>query len=462
MIYVLNEKGQPLMPPTTRYGKVRQWLNKGKAKVIRRKPFTIQLLFTTTHYTQPLTLGVDSGYENIGVSVVSDTKEIFSAECRLLRGVSERLKERAMYRRQRRSRLRYRKPRVDNRTRLEGWLAPSIQHKLDSHVRLVDRIKEILPISKVIVEVASFDIQAIKNPDIAGKAYQEGEQMGFWNLREYILHRDGHRCQHPKCTNETKHPILQVHHVGFWKGDRSDRPRNLITLCDKCHTPKNHLPTGSLWGWEPKLKSFRPETFMSMVRWRLVSRLEASATYGYLTKTKRIDQKLDKSHATDAFVIAGGEKQTRVKPFSIQQVRRNNRSLEKFYDAKIVDTRTGQVVRGQDLFCGRRNRNRELNGENAEVPRGEGQQGQTNDPYPEVSAATDGSSAVGGSYLLRQRHQQQRKNGCFKGLQESTFGKESADCPIRKRILFFCLKPEKGGAALLSSLKRGFRVAFLS
>ena len=48
-----------------------------------------------------------------------------------------------------------------------------------------------VPITKIIVEVASFDIQAIKNPSISGSLYQQGKQAGFWNLREYILHRDG-------------------------------------------------------------------------------------------------------------------------------------------------------------------------------------------------------------------------------------------------------------------------------
>ncbi|MBP1931821.1 RNA-guided endonuclease IscB [Ammoniphilus resinae] len=370
MVYVLNEHGRPLMP-TTRYGKVRRLIQSGKAKVKGRKPFTIQLLYPTTSYTQSLTLGIDSGYENVGVSVVSEKTEVFAAECKLLTGMSERLKGRAMYRRQRRSRLRYRKPRFDNRRRSGGWLAPSIQHKLDSHLRLVEKVKRILPINQTILEVANFDIQAIRNPEIEGIIYQMGEQFGFFNLREYILHRDHHQCQYPKCRNKNPHPILQVHHVGFWKGDRSNRPRNLIALCDWCHTPQNHLSTGFLYGWEPKEKSFRPETFMSMVRWKLIALLNAKPTYGFLTKSKRILQGLEKSHATDAFVIAGGSNQSRIQSFLIRQVRRNNRSLEKFYDAKVTDIRTGRVVKGQEVFCGRRVRNRELTLENLRVYRGE-------------------------------------------------------------------------------------------
>lgn len=369
MVYVLDVNGKPLMP-TKRFGKVRRMLKSKQATIMRRRPFTIQLLYSTPSYVQPVTLGVDAGYQTVGFSAVTEKEEILSGECSLLTGMSERLKERAMYRQNRRTRLRYRKPRFENRARPEGWLAPSIQHKLDSHVRLVDQIKKLLPIHQVIVEVASFDIQAIKNPAIEGILYQQGEQLGFWNLREYILHRDGHMCQHPHCKNKASNPILQVHHIGYWKGDRSDRPGNLITLCDKCHTPANHQPGGILYGWKPKVKSFRPETFMSIVRWRLTHLLGATATFGYVTKHIRIQHGIEKSHANDALVIAGGTTQSRVEPIQMEQVRRNNRSLEKFYDAKYIDIRTGQKATGQALFCGRRTRNREVAGENLRKYRG--------------------------------------------------------------------------------------------
>ncbi|WP_047153795.1 RNA-guided endonuclease IscB [Aneurinibacillus tyrosinisolvens] len=369
MVYVLNPNGEPLMP-TKRFGKVRRMLKNKQAKVVRRRPFTIQLTYETTNYVQPVALGVDAGYQTVGFSAVSEKEELLSGECRLLTGMSERLKERAMYRRQRRSRLRYRAPRFDNRRRTQGWLAPSIQHKLDSHVRLVELVKKLLPVQKVIVEVASFDIQAIQNPEIAGTLYQEGEQLDFWNLREYILHRDHHQCQNPNCKNKAVNPILQVHHVGYWKGDRSDRPGNLVTLCEMCHIPANHQLNGFLYGWEPKTQSFRPETFMSIVRWRLTQLLGGAATYGYVTKHVRIQHGIEKSHTNDAFVIAGGTTQSRTAPFVLQQVRRNNRSLEKFYGAKHVDIRTGAKASGQDLFCGRRTRNREMAGENLRQYRG--------------------------------------------------------------------------------------------
>lgn len=367
MIYVLDRDGKPLMP-TKRNRKVRLWLKEGQAKVVRRKPFTIQLLFETTRFTQEIKLGVDSGFLNIGLSAVSEKEELFSAEVKLLNGMVERNKERSQYRKVRRNRLRYRKPRFNNRKKEEGWLAPSIQHKSDSHLRLIDLVKKILPITKVIVEVANFDIQQILKPDIEGKDYQEGVQKNFFNLREYILHRDNHSCQNPNCSNKETQPILVLHHVIYQSNGGSNAPSNLVTLCNKCHTPANHKKGKLLDMWQTEKPTIRPlkdATFMNIVRWRLVNSLECEHTYGYLTKSKRIEYCIEKTHANDAFVIAGGtNKLKRTEVFDIQQVRRNNRSLEKFYDAKFIDARTGTKVFGQELSSGRTRRNKNINDAN--------------------------------------------------------------------------------------------------
>ncbi len=369
VVCVKNIRGQALMPTTPRKAKL--LLKQGKARIDSYMPFTIQLNYATGEAKQDLTLGIDAGYGNIGISVVGPAKEVFSGEIKLLKGRVERNKERVMYRRQRRSRLRYRKPRFDNRKKPEGWLAPSIQHKFDSHIKFVDRLKAVLPVTKTIVEAAAFDIQKIKaDGKIEGSQYQQGEQSGFWNLREYILHRDNHKCQNPDCKNKAKNKVLEVHHIGFWKKDRTDRPRNLITLCTMCHTSSKHKKNGFLYGWKPKTKSFKPETFMSSVRWKIVNKLKCSHTYGYITKHNRIDLKLPKTHFNDAFCIAGGQKQSRAKPLLLQEKRKNNRCLEKFYDAKIIDIQTGKIVSGSTLHCGRRKRNKDLNGKNLRIYRG--------------------------------------------------------------------------------------------
>ena len=369
-VMVVNKNGKPLMPCSCR--KARLLLGDKKAVIHQREPFTIQLVYGSSGYVQPLTLGIDSGYVQIGFSAVNHEREIIGGELKMLKGMSERLTERRKYRRTRRNRLRYRPSRFKNRRRKSGWLAPSLQHKLSTHHRLIDLIKSILPVKKVVMEVANFDIQKIKNPEIEGEKYQQGEQYGFDNLREYILHRDGHKCQNPNCQNKAKEPILQVHHLGYWQNpaDRSDRPANLITLCTKCHNPKNHKPKQLLHGWKPKLKSFKGESFMSTIRWKLTE-AGYEHTFGYITKAKRRELNLEKSHHNDAFVIAGGTSKSRCDPLMMEQIRRNKRSLEQFYDAKYVDNRDGKFKSGTELFSGRRSRNKNLNTENSRKYRGE-------------------------------------------------------------------------------------------
>jgi hypothetical protein len=360
--------------PTKRHRKVRLWLKNKQARVVRRKPFTIQLLFETTDYVQKIDLGVDSGYLNVGLSAIGDKEEYFSAEVNLLNGMVERNKERASYRRNRRSRLRYRQPRFNNRKKDIGWLAPSIQHKLDSHIRLINLVRSILPIISIIIEVANFDIQKILKPGISGKEYQEGVQKDFYNLREYILYRDNHKCQNPDCKNKDKNPILVLHHIKYQENGGSNAPSNLITLCNKCHTPANHKKGKFLYKWQEEnkeVKTMKDSTFMNIIRWKLVNQLECKHTYGCITKSRRIEFGIEKSHANDAFVIAGAtNNHKKSTTYYIEQVKRNNRTLDKFYDAKIIDIRTGEKVSGQVLFNGRTRRNKNTNTENLRIYRG--------------------------------------------------------------------------------------------
>ena len=208
-VYVVNKNGKPLMP--TSPAKARRLLKAGKAKVIKRTPFTIQLIYGSTGYKQPITLGVDTGYKHVGLSAVSDNKELLSSEVKLRTDIVKLLSERKMYRRNRRNRLWYREARFLNRTgsKKQGWISPSIQHRLDSHIKAINFVQSILPITEITVEAAAFDIQKIKNQNIQGTSYQNGVQKDFWNVREYVLYRDGHICQHCGKSNT----ILNVHHI---------------------------------------------------------------------------------------------------------------------------------------------------------------------------------------------------------------------------------------------------------
>ena len=328
MVYVISKNGQPLMP-TERHGKVRKMLESGKAKVVKRTPFTIQLQYETSEYVQPVTLGVDPGYKSVGLSAVTDTREVFAAETKVRTNIPKLLATRRMFRRSRRGRkTRYRKPRFNNRvgSKPKGWLAPSVENRIQFHVKLVNLVRSILPVTKIVVETAQFDIQKLKNSDIGGKEYQQGEQSGFWNVREYVLWRDGHKCQH--CKGKSQDPMLQVHHLESRKTG-GNRPGNLLTLCKNCHG-KYHAGAFTL----PKPRTgFKAATHVNIMRPKLGEKLRAlgipvSMTFGYRTKSNRVSQGLPKTHINDAFVIAGGKGQLRtVGGYLFRQVRKQNRKL---------------------------------------------------------------------------------------------------------------------------------------
>lgn len=319
IVYVQNIKGQPLMP--CKQQKANKLLKQGKAVVAKRKPFTIQLTIATGETTQPITLGVDAGSKVIGFSAITEKKELISGELELRQDVSDKLTERAMYRRGRRNKLWYREPRFNNRKREEGWLAPSIQHKLDTHQTLINKITKLLPINNVVVEVAKFDTQKLQNADIEGVEYQQGQMSEYNNLRAFIFTRDNYTCQICK----EQGGVLETHHIIQRKDGGSNRPDNLVTLHLKCH---KDFHSGKIKHEFTKPKSFKDTSIMNNVWTRLVDKNNYEHTFGYITKEKRQKLELEKSHVNDAFVIAGGSNQTRCRISDLKQIRRNNRCLQ--------------------------------------------------------------------------------------------------------------------------------------
>ena len=335
MVYVLSQHGQPLMP-TENHAEVRALLKHGKAKVIQRCPFTIQLLYESTTHTQKINLGIDAGSKTIGVSATTDSKVLYESEVVLRNDIVELLSGRRALRNSRRSRkTRYRKPRFDNRKKPDGWLAPSIRQKIETHVTVVGNVMKILPVTKIIVETASFDIQKIKNPEIEGEGYQHGEQLDFWNVREYVLFRDGHTCQ--CCKGKSKDNILNVHHIESRKTG-GNAPNNLITLCETCHKAYHKgiitLPKEIHRGMR-----FRDAAFMGIMRWAFYDRLkelynplgaEVINTYGYITKNTRIEHGLPKEHYVDARCISDNPAAKPLDHYYFQKkVRCHNRQIHK-------------------------------------------------------------------------------------------------------------------------------------
>ena len=355
MVYVIDKNGNPLMP-TENHAKVRLLLKTKKAKVIKKYPFTIQLMYDTTSYTQDITLGIDAGSKIIGISATTTKKVLFEANIQIRNDIVELLATRRELRRTRRNKkLRYRKARFNNRKRKDGWLAPSVKHKIDTHLSMVRKVYEILPISKIIVEVASFDIQRIKNPNISSIEYQQGEQFGFWNVREYVLFRDNHTCQ--CCKGKSNDKILNVHHIESRKIG-GDAPNNLITLCETCHKGY-HDGTIKLPKTIKRGTSFRDATFMGIMRWAFYEKLKqiypnVKITYGYITKKTRIENGLPKDHYIDARCISGNPKAiSNGKIFFYRKVRRHNRQIHKYKILKGGVKRKNQApyeVNGFRLF----------------------------------------------------------------------------------------------------------------
>lgn len=347
MVYVLNFCMAPLMP--CKEAKARKLLKNGRAKIVKRNPFTIQLLFECENVTQGIVLGVDSGSKHIGLSATTNKKELYAAEVELRNDIVYLLYTRRENRKNRRNRkLRYRKPRFDNRVRNDNWLAPSVQNKVDTHLVTVRRVHEILPITKIVVEVASFDIQKIKNPDINGSEYQQGEQLGFWNVREYVLSRDGHTCQ--CCKGKSKDKILNVHHIESRKTG-GNAPNNLITLCETCHKDY-HKGMIKLPRTIKRGMPFRDATFMNIMRWAFYNQLkeqypDVSLTYGYLTKNTRIQNGLLKTHCIDARCISGHPLAEPLDYYFYQKkIRCHNRKIHK---STIV--KGGYRKRNQAPYC---------------------------------------------------------------------------------------------------------------
>lgn len=315
--------------------KARLLLKNKQAKILKYEPFTIQLLYGSSGYKQKVSLGIDAGSKHVGASATTKKQELYASQTEL-RGdmIVKLLSDRRELRRSRRSRkTRYRKPRFLNRvhSKHKGWLSPSIENKINTHIRIIDDVYKLLPIYNIIVETASFDIQKLKNKDISGKEYQEGEQLGFSNVREYVLYRDNHTCQ--CCHGKLKDNILQVHHIESRKTG-GNAPNNLITLCKTCHT-KYHSGEISLPSKIHRGIRFKDATFMGIMRLTLYERLKklyknVSMTYGYITKYKRIKYNIEKSHVADAFCITNNLNAKRLNHYYLQkQVRRHNRKLHK-------------------------------------------------------------------------------------------------------------------------------------
>ncbi len=299
-VFVLSHSGTPLMPTTPRRARI--FLTTRRARVVTREPFTIQLCFETTTYTQPVTVGVDTGSQTVGIAATANREVVFQAEMRLCTDISGKLTQRRQYRRTRRARkTRYRAARWANRRRSSGWLAPSLRARAEATVKAVCFVARVLPIGQINVEIGSFDTQKMQNPEVSGVSYQQGQLAGYL-LREYLLAKWQRQC-------------VQVEHLMPKSRGGSDRASNLVIACEPCNKGKGSQTAEEFGYPEIQAQARVPLTdaaHVSSIKTAVVQSLaqqfgaeRVAVRYGYETKYQRLQVlKLPKSHVNDAVAIA--------------------------------------------------------------------------------------------------------------------------------------------------------------
>lgn len=317
MVYVISKNGKPLMPCTNVIARL--LLKQDKAKVKRKTPFTIKLLYDTTEYTQELTLGMDTGSSHIGSAVSTNEGNIvYMSDVTIRNDITDKMKQRVKYRRNRRNRkTRYRKARWLNRKNSikSGRFSPTMFSKFHSHEKEIKFAKSILPITRLVLETATFDPHLMKNPNLNNPVYrhwgyQQGNNYGFENTKAKVLNRDNYICQY--CKGKKKDSKLEVHHIIYRCNGGSDEAENLITLCSSCHFDLHHDKLKLKLNGKRK-SQLKHATQMNSIRVRLLKIYsEAIETFGCITKANRLLHNIDKEHYLDACVIASNGKQINI------------------------------------------------------------------------------------------------------------------------------------------------------
>jgi 5-methylcytosine-specific restriction endonuclease McrA len=311
-VFVIDTEKRPGNP--VHPGRARMLLSQGKAAVWRRYPFTIILKNDGQDVPiEPLRIKLDPGSRTTGIAIVNDGsgEVVFAAEL-THRGqaIKDALDRRRASRRSRRARhTRYRKPRFNNRTRRQGWLAPSLESRVLNVLTWVQRLMRLCPIEAISMELVKFDMQAMEQPDSEGCQYQQGTLAGY-ELREYLLEKWGRRCVY--CAKE--HIPLQIEHILARAKGGTNRVSNLTLACEKCNQAKGTQDITVFLKKKPEVlkriqdqvkKPLKDAAAVNVTRWALFERLQAigfpvECGSGGLTKYNRTTRQLPKKHWVDA------------------------------------------------------------------------------------------------------------------------------------------------------------------
>ncbi|MEG4530650.1 RNA-guided endonuclease IscB [Microcoleus sp. D2_18a_D3] len=338
LVFVLDTKKRPLNP--IRPGLARKLLTNGKAAVFKGYPFTLILKVEVTVPQKPITLKIDPGSRTTGIALIQEENVIFGAEL-THRGqaIKASLESRRSLRRGRRNRhTRYRRARFSNRTRPKGWLAPSLQHRVETTLTWVTRLMKLAPIASIAQELVRFDLQQLENPEISGIEYQQGVLHGY-EIREYLLNKWERKCAY---CGEINTP-LQVEHIHPKAKGGANRISNLCLACDACNKKKGTQDVEQFLSKKPEIlkrilsqakRPLKDAAAVNSTRWTLFNRLRTtglpvSTGSGGLTKFNRIQLNLPKTHWLDAACVGKVEslKILTSKPLSIKATGHGTRQM---------------------------------------------------------------------------------------------------------------------------------------
>lgn len=315
-ILVLDTNRKPLTPCVP--GKARSLLNAGKAAVFCRYPFTIILKKEVVEPIEPCQIKIDPGSKTTGIALLKGDKILWAAEL-THRGhqIKNALLSRRQLRRSRRNRkTRYRQARFLNRSRPEGWLAPSLQHRVDTTLTWVNRLMRLCQVDQISQELVRFDLQKMQNPEISGVEYQQGELAGY-EVREYLLNKWGRQCVYCKAENVP----LQIEHIHPWAKGGSNRVSNLALACEPCNQAKGSQDVKAFLSRKPDLLArilkqskapLKDAAAVNSTRWSLFNALKATGLpvasgSGGQTKYNRVRLGLPKTHWVDAACVGDVE-----------------------------------------------------------------------------------------------------------------------------------------------------------
>lgn len=326
-VFVLDKRKKPLMPCSSR--RARLLLERGRARVHRMVPFTIRLVDRRVEDSvlQPLRLKLDPGSKTTGMALARDAETADAGTGEVIRTVTvlmllelkhrghairDALTSRRAFRGRRRGKLRYRPARFDNRTKPEGWLAPSLQHRVDTTIAWVTRLCRLAPITALSQELVRFDMQQMQNPEISGTEYQQGTLLGY-EARNYLLEKWGRKCVYCGVENVP----LEIDHIHPRSKGGSNRVSNLTVSCHDCNQAKSNMPVEQFLAKRPEQvrkilaqakAPLRDAAAVNSTRWALYQRLKATGldvevSSGGRTKWNRQRLNLPKAHCLDAACV---------------------------------------------------------------------------------------------------------------------------------------------------------------